>query len=105
MVLPIVFSVVRDKFRSTEMELGTVTFDGGRFDYGHLDVSASEEVKKILETSYVEAVGTSKKEGYGEHNVTLVERKPGTAEHMLAVSNHRLEGSDLHLWIDDMSLL
>lgn len=105
MELPIVFAVVRDKFRSTEKELGTVTFDGEHFDYGHLDVSACEEVKKILEMPYVEAVGTAKKEGYGEHKVTLVERKPGTAEHMLAVSNHRLEGSDLYLSVDAISLL
>lgn len=104
MELPVELTVFRDRFRSTEQKLGMVTFNGEHFDYGHLDATACEEMKRILESPATIPVGFAKSDGYGHHSVQEQTYEPFTSEHLLAVTNRPLPGG-LSLVADSTDLL
>ncbi len=104
MDVPVEFKVYRDRFLSTEEKLGVITYNGEQFDYGHLDVSACEAVKGILESAITVPVGFSKRDGYGKHSVVEESFEPHTAGQLAAVTNRRLDDG-LFIEVDTMNKL
>ncbi|MFH0989845.1 MAG: hypothetical protein V1799_07505 [bacterium] len=96
--------VYRDRFGPKEILVGDVVIENGEYNFTGIDAGELENVKSLFLTPITFAVGNNPKNGYGEHSVQEAELMPATEEHLLAISNYRLE-SGLFVEIEAADLL